>query len=127
MSKSSLEKKSNELRAQMDDVRNTLDDLVKRQNRLLSTGADWLTEAQGSVADMAKHARESVEGVTEGSSEGGFPWWAPVALLGVIGIAVFLYNTMMSGSKDSNSGPYPNYQPGYSPSSAPGSSTPEQH
>src|SRR5258708_12595201 len=79
--------KVDQLRRQVDEVRRNMDDLVKSYNRVMSTGADVLGETQ---RRLAKQARVSVEEVTGGMAEGGFSWWIPVAILGVIGAAYWL-------------------------------------
>src|SRR5689334_13415625 len=84
-------RKVDQLRSQVDDLRRNMDDLVKSYNRVMSTGADVLGETQ---RRLAKQARESVDEATEGMAERGFSWWVPVAILGVIGAAYWLYNSM---------------------------------
>jgi hypothetical protein len=128
MAKSAFEKKSNEFKSQLQDVRDSLDDLMKSYNRLLSTGSEWLAVAPQPVAQIAKQARQNVEEATGGMTGGRMAWWTPLAVLGGIGVAMWLYNKLTSGAATPDRGQYPNYPAGSQPPApAPGSSFPEQH
>lgn len=106
-------RKVDRLRSQVDELRRNTDDLVNSFNRVMSTGADVLGETQ---RRLAKQARESVEEATGGmAAKGGFSWWVPVAILGVIGAAYWLYNSMMSGAPGAERPPHTNFQAGFTP------------
>jgi hypothetical protein len=128
MAKSAFEKKSNEFKAQLQDVRNNLDDLMKSYNRLLSTGSEWLAVAPQPVARIAKQARENVDEATGGMIQGPMAWWTPLAVLGGIGVTMWLYNKLTSGAATETRGQYPNYPAGSQPPApAPGSSFTDPH
>ena len=105
-------RKVDQLGSQVDELRRNMDDLVKSYNRVMSTGADVLGETQ---RRLAKQARVSVEEATGGMAKGGFSWWVPVAILGVIGAAYWLYNSMMSGAPEAERQPHTNFQAGFTP------------
>jgi hypothetical protein len=119
VAKSDFERKADQLRSQIEDVRSNLDDLLKNYNRFLASGSEWLAQAQKPVAQAARQARENVESAGEGLTEAGIPWWIPLAVVGVIGIGVWLYNTFMSGTPGAPAASPPqsftNYQAGTQP------------
>ncbi len=88
-------RKVDQLRGQIDDLRRNIDDLVKSYNRVLTTGADLLGETQ---QKLARQARESMVEVTEQVGERGFSWWIPVAVIGAIGAAVWIYNQVTAST-----------------------------
>src|SRR5260370_29353749 len=109
MAKSAFEKKSNEFKSQLQDVRDSLDDLMKSYNRLLSTGSEGLAVAPQPVARMAKQARENVEEATGGITGGRMAWWTPLPVLGGIAVAMWLYNNRTSAPATPARGASPNY------------------
>jgi hypothetical protein len=96
VTKSDFEKRVGQLRTQIEDVRDNLDELLKSYNRLMEGGAVLVTQAQKPVASAARQARQDVENVAGNISEANIPWWVPVAVVGVIGAGVWLYNTLTS-------------------------------
>jgi len=127
--KSDFERKAEQLRSQIEDVRSNLDDLLKNYNKFLAGGADWIAQAQRPVAQAARQARENVESAGGELAEAGIPWWVPVAVVGAIGIGIWLINTVMSGRPGAPIAPprpFPNYPAGSQPPfTSPESSFPE--
>ncbi len=112
VAKTDFERKAEQLRSQFEDLRGSLDDLIKNYNRLLATGSEMFSQAQ---RQMARQARENVEQVAETLGEGRFPWWIPVAVIGLIGVGVWLYNTFVMGTTEQPRQHFPHYQAGSQP------------
>jgi len=106
------QRKVNQLRSQVDDLRRNMDELVKSYNRLMSTGADVLGETQ---RHLAKQAQARIEEVTEGKPEKGVSWLIPLAVLGAAGAAYWLYNTLTSGAPEPERQAFTNYPAGFTP------------
>ncbi len=106
MAKSDFERKAEQFRNQIEDLRSNLDDALKSYNKLMSSSADWLTMAQRPIASTMQQAKNEVENV------GGIPWWIPVAVVGVIGIGYWLYNTFFAPVSEQMQQPFANYQAG---------------
>lgn len=94
MAKSDLERKTEQIRDQIEDVRANLDDVLRNYNKLIAAGTDWFASAQGQVSRAARQARGNVEEVGEGLAEAGVPWWIPVAVVAAIGGAIALANML---------------------------------
>lgn len=118
-------RKVDQLRNQIDELRQNVDDLVKSYNRVMATGTDLLGETQ---RRLTRQAREGVEGVSENvMGEQGFSWWIPVAILGAIGAAAWLYNMFAAGAAEESRPRFTNYPAGSpSPMSSTETTFPEQ-
>ncbi len=80
MAKTDFEKRAEQIRAQIEDLRESI--------------GDWLATAQHQMARSTRQARRGLRETGEEISEAGIPWWVPVAVIGVIGIAIALANMM---------------------------------
>lgn len=104
-------RKADLLRGQIDDVRRSVDDLVKSSNRAMATGSEILADTQRRIG---RQASEMVGETGEGG-EGGFSWWIPIAILGAVGAAAWLYNMSKSGGTEDMRSQTPNFQAGFQP------------
>jgi cytoskeletal protein RodZ len=92
--KSEFERKSDDLRSQIEALRQNLDDVLSSYNRLLGVGTDVVAQMQGPMTSAARTVRSSVEDAADAlPSPGGFSWWIPVAIVGAIGAAIWAFNT----------------------------------
>jgi hypothetical protein len=92
--KSEFERKSDDLRSQIEALRQNLDDILASYNRLLGVGTDVVMQAQAPVTSAVRTVKSSVEDVADAlPSAGGFSWWVPVAIVGAIGAAIWAFNT----------------------------------
>ena len=69
MAKSDLERKAEQIREQIEDLRVNLDDVLRNYNKLVAAGADWFTSAQGQVSRAARQAKGNVAEVGEELAE----------------------------------------------------------
>lgn len=102
MAKSDLERKAEQIRGQIEDLRANLDDVLHNYNKLVSSGTDWFSSAQAQVSRAARQAKGNVAEVGEGLTKAGIPWWAPVAAIAAIGAVIALAN--MTGLFGGNPG-----------------------
>ncbi len=94
MARSDLERRAEQIRDQIEDLRANLDDVLHNYNKLVAAGTDWFASAQGQVSRAARQAKGNVEEVSEELSEAGIPWWAPVAVVAVIGGFIAVANML---------------------------------
>jgi hypothetical protein len=80
VAKTDFEKRAEQIRSQIEDLRESI--------------GDWLATAQAQMARSTRQARRGLRETGEEISEAGIPWWVPVAVVGVIGIAIALANMM---------------------------------
>lgn len=94
MARSDLERRTEQIRDQIEDLRANLDDVLRNYNKLVAVGADWFASAQGQVSRAARQAKGNVEEVSEELAAAGVPWWVPVAVVAAIGGAIALANML---------------------------------
>lgn len=80
MAKSDFEKRAEQIRDQLDELRENI--------------GDWLSTAQTQMTRTTRHARRGLRETGEEMAEAGVPWWLPVAVIGAIGIAIAVANKM---------------------------------
>jgi hypothetical protein len=107
-------RKVDQLRSQIEDLRHSLDEVGKNYNRVMGTGSELLGDTQRRMARQAGERFEEIGGQLTG--EGGFSWWIPVAVLGFIGAAAWLYNQFTSGATETARQPFTTYPAGTQPS-----------
>ena len=95
MARSEFERRADQLRTQMETLRESADELVKGYNRFLTAAGDFVNQAQRPMMDFARQARGNVERVREETTSPGpgFAWWMPVAALCAIGCGYWLFTT----------------------------------
>lgn len=97
MARSDLEHRADQLRSQIENLRQSLDDVLSSYNRLLGVGTDVVSQAQAPVASAARTVRSSVEDMTDAlPSVGRINWWIPVAVVGAIGAAIWVFNAFFA-------------------------------
>ena len=94
--KSDFERKAEQLRSQLETMQESFDDITKNYTNLRSMGADWLAQAQKPIASTIRQVREKVEDAPDGIMGTGIRWWIPVAVVGIIGAGVWVYNTFFA-------------------------------
>lgn len=94
VTKSAFERQADQMRSQIDAMLSSMEDLQRNYNRWMSNPSQFLSQAGVPVNQMARTARKTVENATEDLSAGNFPWWVPVAAIGVIGAGVWIYNML---------------------------------
>ena len=102
MARSDLERRTEQIREQIEDLRANLDDVLRNYNKLVAVGADWFASAQGQVSRAARQAKGNVEEVGEELAEAGVQWWVPVAVVAAIGGAIALAKMLgLFGTRES--------------------------
>lgn len=97
MARSDFEHRADQLRSQIENLRQSMDDVLSSYNRLLGVGTDVVAQAQGPVTSAARTVRSSVEDVTDAlPSMGKMNWWIPIAIVGAIGAAIWVFNTFFA-------------------------------
>lgn len=93
VARTDLERKADQLRSQIETLRQSMDDVLSSYNRLIGVGADAVAQAQRPVTSMAQQVRSNVADVADSvPTVGGFSWWIPVALVGAIGAGIWAFN-----------------------------------
>lgn len=93
MAKTELERKADQLRSQIETLRQSMDDVLSSYNRLIGVGADAVSQAQRPVTSMAQQVRSNVADVADSMpTVGGFSWWIPLAFVGAIGAGIWAFN-----------------------------------
>lgn len=101
MAKSDFQRKADQVRSQIENLRENMDDVLSSYNRLIGAGADMVSQAQGPMRSMARSVRGSVEDVTDSlPTPSGFSWWIPVAVVGAIGLGIWAFNTFFPQTAD---------------------------
>jgi len=80
VAKSDFEKRAEQIRDQLEDLRESI--------------GDWLTTAQTQMTRTTRHARRGLRETGEEIAEAGVPWWVPVAVVGAIGMAIAVAKMM---------------------------------
>lgn len=86
MARSELERRAEQTRAQIEDLRSRLAEILHRYNVSLGASAELLTAAQTRTRRAVQQARRRVQEVGEELAEAGLPWWVPVAAITAIGL-----------------------------------------
>lgn len=94
VTKSAFERQAEQMRSQIEAMLNSMEDLQRNYNRWMSNPSQFLGPAGVPVSQAARTARKTVESATEELSQGNFSWWVPIAAIGVIGAAVWIYNML---------------------------------
>jgi hypothetical protein len=94
VTKSAFERQAEQMRSQIDAMLSSMEDLQRNYNRWVSNPSQFFGQAGVPVSQAARTARRTVENASEELSHGNFPWWVPVAAIGVIGAAVWIYNML---------------------------------
>jgi len=94
VTKSAFERQAEQMRSQIDSMLSSMEDLQRNYNRWMNNPSQFLSQAGVPVSQMARTAQKTVENATEDLSQGNFPWWVPVAAIGVVGAAVWIYNML---------------------------------
>jgi hypothetical protein len=115
VAKTDFEKMSDQLRSQLEDLKSGIDDVLKNWNRFQAKGMEWMGQSENPMAKAARQARMSVEDVGEGWSAQGFPWWTPLAVVGVVGAGIWLYNMLTARGTQTGMPPLTNYPAGSPP------------
>jgi len=94
VTKSAFERQAEQMRSQIDSMLSSMEDLQRSYNRWMSNPSQFLSQASVPVNEAARTARHTMEHAAEDLSKGNFPWWVPVAALGVIGAGVWIFNML---------------------------------
>ncbi|HVB97070.1 MAG TPA: hypothetical protein VNG11_05015 [Chloroflexota bacterium] len=105
MAKSDFERRADQIRSQIFDLRKSLDELIHSYNQPMATGTSAFGEAGKQVQGAARQAQQNVSSVSEGLAQMGIPWWLPVAVIGAVGIGVAVYNSMRPSAEATHQRP----------------------
>lgn len=101
MAKSEFERKADQIRSQIEDLRDSLDDILHSYDRLTQSSAELFTKTQKQVKGAARHAQENVG---EELGRMGIPWWVPVAAIAVVGIGLAVLNMVRGAPSEESYG-----------------------
>jgi hypothetical protein len=113
-------RKADTFRKQIEELRDSIDDTIKAYNKVMTTGSELIGEAP---SRFARQARETLGGANMPEEEGGFSWWVPVAIVGAVGAAIWLYNQLTGGGTQPMGQPTTNFPAGSQPHFPPGGTT----
>ena len=94
MAKSDLQRRAEQIRDEMEDLRSSIDDVLGNYNKLMSASSEWWATAQGQMTRAARKARGNVAEVSEELAEAGIPWWVPVAAIAAVGLGFVVANML---------------------------------
>ncbi|HLH73052.1 MAG TPA: hypothetical protein VKX96_07190 [Chloroflexota bacterium] len=94
MAKTDFERRANQIRAQIEDLRDSLDDILGNYNGLMASITDFLEQARKQMRGVAQQAQQNASEVSEGLAKMGFSWWLPVAIIAAVGIGIAVFNSM---------------------------------
>jgi len=105
VAKSEFERRADQIRSQIEDLRQSLDELIHHYSGPTAIGTSAFDVAGKQVQGVARQAQENVSDVSEGLAKMGIPWWLPVAILGAVGIGVAVYNSMRPSAGETHQQP----------------------
>ncbi|HLG50627.1 MAG TPA: hypothetical protein VKY56_03205 [Chloroflexota bacterium] len=88
MADSEIERRAEQIRAQIDDLRASLETALRDSQRLAASATDWLGAIRGQVRTVAMGVSETVEGKRHAVGRIGLTWWMPIAAIVILGAAV---------------------------------------